>query len=129
MYREKYEILIAENLDVKGWIAKISFYDERFFFTIRILVKRKWLGNKIYPLYILYKVSTKNNEKITKEFIGALLNEKIESIVINEEKEILREYTNDKLGTLDLEAEINGKEKDEITQKISILILLQRLHI
>lgn len=54
------------------------------------------------------------NETITKNMISALLEENITSIKINEDKELLREYPEDKLGILDLEAEINKKEKIDI---------------
>lgn len=54
------------------------------------------------------------NEEITKDFISALLNEKIESIKINDTKDLYRELPDDKFGILDLEAEVNGIEKVDI---------------
>lgn len=50
--------------------------------------------------------------------ISALLGEEITKITINETKELFREYPEDKLGILDLEAEINEKEKIEKMKKI-----------
>ena len=46
--------------------------------------------------------------------ISALLGEEITKIKINETKELYREYPEEKLGILDLEAQINEKEKIDI---------------
>ena len=46
--------------------------------------------------------------------ISALLGEEIIKIKINETKELYREYPEEKLGILDLEAQINEKEKIDI---------------
>ena len=54
------------------------------------------------------------NEKITKAFIEDLLEEKIEKIIINDTKELYREKPEDKLGILDLEAEINEEKKIDV---------------
>jgi len=54
------------------------------------------------------------NKEITKSFIEALLEEKVESIVINNEKEITRDKPMNKLGILDLELDINNKEKVDV---------------
>ena len=54
------------------------------------------------------------NETITKNMISALLGEEIIKIKINETKELYREYPEEKLGILDLEAQINEKEKIDI---------------
>lgn len=54
------------------------------------------------------------NKEITKIFVEALLEEKIDSIVINNEKEITRDKPIDKLGILDLELDINNKEKVDV---------------
>ena len=43
--------------------------------------------------------------------LKAILEEKIESIAINEDKNLIRENIGDKLGILDLELDINNKEK------------------
>ena len=58
------------------------------------------------------------NEEITKDFISALLNEKIESIKINDTKDLYRELPDDKFGILDLEAEVNGIEKVDVTKAV-----------
>ena len=54
------------------------------------------------------------NERITKNFVESLLNEKIKKIQINETKELYRELPEDKLGILDLELDINNKEKIDV---------------
>ena len=63
---------------------------------------------------VFQNLFSKKNEKITKAFVEALLEEKIENILINEEKELIREHPEDKLGILDLEVDVNGKEKVDI---------------
>ena len=54
------------------------------------------------------------NERITKNFVESLLNEKIRKIQINETKELYREKPEDKLGILDLELDINNKEEVDV---------------
>ena len=54
------------------------------------------------------------NKEITKSFVEALLEEKIDSMIINNEKEITRDKPIDKLGILDLELDINNKEKVDV---------------
>ena len=63
---------------------------------------------------VFQSLFNQKNETITKNMISALLEENITSIKINEDKELLREYPEDKLGILDLEAEVNEKEKIDI---------------
>ena len=63
---------------------------------------------------VFQSLFSRKNEKITKAFVEALLEEKVENILINEEKELIREYAEDKLGILDLEVDVNGKEKVDI---------------
>lgn len=63
---------------------------------------------------VFQSLFNQKNEKITRNMISALLEENVTSIKINEDKELLREYPEDKLGILDLEAEINEKEKIDI---------------
>lgn len=63
---------------------------------------------------VFQSLFSRKNEKITKAFVEALLEEKVENILINEEKELIREHPEDKLGILDLEVDINGKEKVDI---------------
>ena len=64
--------------------------------------------------YVFQSLFTQKNEEITKNFISALINEKVEKIKINDTKELFRENPEDKLGILDLEAEINEREKVDI---------------
>ena len=54
------------------------------------------------------------NEKITKAFVEARLEKKIKKMTINETKELYREKPEDKLGILDLELDINDKEKVDV---------------
>lgn len=68
--------------------------------------------------YVFQSLFTQKNEEITKNFISALLNEKVEKIKINDTKELFRENPEDKLGILDLEAEINEREKVDIEIQI-----------
>ena len=56
----------------------------------------------------------KNNPKITKAFIQALLGEKVYKMQINNDKELLRNRPDDKLGILDLQLDINNKEKVDV---------------
>ena len=55
-----------------------------------------------------------NNERITKAFVQALLDEKIEKIIINNDKELFRETPDNKLGILDLQLDINDNEKVDL---------------
>ena len=64
--------------------------------------------------FVFQSLFSKENEYITKEFVEALLEEKIEEMTINETKELFRENPEDKLGILDLCIEVNGKEKVDI---------------
>ena len=63
---------------------------------------------------VFQSLFNQKNEKITKAFIEDLLEEKIEKIIINDTKELYREKPEDKLGILDLEAEINGEKKIDV---------------
>ena len=63
---------------------------------------------------VFQSLFSKNHPKITKAFAETLLEEKIESIKINEDKELIRSNPNDKLGILDLELDINNKEKVDV---------------
>lgn len=64
--------------------------------------------------FVFQSLFSEKNKKITKEFVSALLNEEIKNMTINNTKELFREYPNDKLGILDLEVDVNGKEKVDI---------------
>ncbi len=63
---------------------------------------------------VFQSLFNQNNEKITKAFVQALIDEKIEKIVINQDKELLRERPNDKLGILDLQVDVNNNEKIDV---------------
>ena len=63
---------------------------------------------------VFQSLFNQKNETITKNMISALLGEEITKIKINETKELYREYPEEKLGILDLEAQINEKEKIDI---------------
>ena len=74
--------------------------------------RKKLLEPKIDIVF--QSLFSKNNEEITKDFVEVLLEEKIKSIKINNEKEIIRKKPNDKLGILDLQLEINENEKVDV---------------
>ncbi|MCI8345503.1 MAG: Rpn family recombination-promoting nuclease/putative transposase [Clostridia bacterium] len=77
---------------------------------------------------VFQSLFTQKNERITKNFISALMGENITKIEINTEKELYRERPEDKLGILDLEAEINDKEKVDIeVQLIDRKNLVERM--
>ncbi len=63
---------------------------------------------------VFQSLFSKNNIEITKSFVQALLEEKINSIIINEDQDLIRERPNDKLGILDLQLDINNKEKVDV---------------
>ena len=63
---------------------------------------------------VFQSLFNKDNEKITKAFVQALLGEKIESLIINDNKYLLREKTEDRLGILDLEVDVNNNEKVDV---------------
>ena len=64
--------------------------------------------------YVFQTLFSQGNEDLTRGFISDLLDEDIESLKINDTKELFRKNPFDKLGILDLEAEVNGKEKVDI---------------
>ena len=63
---------------------------------------------------VFQSLFSKKNEKITKAFAEAMLDEKVKKITINDDKELFREKPEDKLGILDLELDINDREKVDI---------------
>ena len=63
---------------------------------------------------VFQSLFTKNNEKITKAFVEALIGRKVKNIEINNEKELQRERPEDKLGILDLQLDIDEKEKLDV---------------
>ena len=54
------------------------------------------------------------NERITKGFLETILKRKIESIDLSKNPILRREFKDDKLGVLDILAELDGKEKCNI---------------
>lgn len=81
--------------------------------NLNIKEEKKELLKPKYDV-IFQSLFNQKNEEITISMISALLEENITSIKINESKELFRENPEDKLGILDLEAEINEKEKVDI---------------
>ena len=77
-----------------------------------LIGKKKLLIPKVDVVF--QSLFNKDNLEITKSFAEAILEEKIESIAINEDKNLLRENIGDKLGILDLELDINNKEKVDV---------------
>ena len=63
---------------------------------------------------VFQSLFTKNNEKITKAFVEALIGRKVKNIKINEEKELQREKPEDKLGILDLQLDLDANEKLDV---------------
>ena len=63
---------------------------------------------------VFQSLFSKKNEKITKAFAEAMLDEKVKKITINDDKELFREKPEDKLGILDLELDINDSEKVDV---------------
>lgn len=63
---------------------------------------------------VFQSLFNQSNKEITKAFVQALIEQKIEKIVINSDKELLREKTDDKLGILDLQVDVNDNEKIDV---------------
>ena len=63
---------------------------------------------------VFQSLFNKNNIKITKSFAEALLDKKINSIVINEDKDLIQNKPDDKLGILDLQIDIDDEEKVDV---------------
>ena len=68
---------------------------------------------------VFQSLFNKNNMEITKSFVEVLLEEKIETIEINSDKDLIREKPEDKLGILDLELDVNNKEKIDVEIQLS----------
>ena len=58
------------------------------------------------------------NERITKGFLETILKRKIESIDLSKNPILRREFKDDKLGVLDILAELDGKEKCNIEMQL-----------
>ncbi len=63
---------------------------------------------------VFQSIFNQNNEKITKAFVEALLDEKITKMTINNDQILVRDAPDDKLGILDLELDINNSEKVDV---------------
>ena len=63
---------------------------------------------------VFQSLFNQKNEKITKAFAEALLEEKVKKITINDTKELFREKPEDKLGVLGLELDISDSEKVDV---------------
>ena len=68
---------------------------------------------------VFQSLFNKDNMEITKSFVEVLLEEKIETIEINADKDLIREKPEDKLGILDLELDVNNKEKIDVEIQLS----------
>lgn len=58
------------------------------------------------------------SERITKNFLETILNKKIEKIDLSKNPILRREFKDDKLGVLDILAELDGKEKCNIEMQV-----------
>lgn len=58
------------------------------------------------------------SERITKNFLETILNKKIEKIDLSKNPILRREFKDDKLGVLDILAELDGKEKCNIEMQL-----------
>ncbi len=63
---------------------------------------------------VFQSIFNQNNEKITKAFVEALLDEKITKMTINSDQILVRNTPDNKLGILDLELDINNNEKVDV---------------
>ena len=90
---------------------------ENFNSNKQIIEEKPLLQPKIDVVF--QSLFNKDNIKITKSFVEALLEKKIETIEINSDKNLIREKPEDKLGILDLELDINNKEKIDVEIQLS----------
>ena len=63
---------------------------------------------------VFQSLFNKERANITKSFAEAILDEKINKLVINGDKELSRENPEDKLGILDLQLDVNDNEKVDV---------------
>ena len=63
---------------------------------------------------VFQRLFNKDNPTITKAFVEALLNEKIDKIKINEDKDLLSKSLDQKSGVLDLQVDANDTEKIDV---------------
>ena len=77
-------------------VYQVRQYGEKLISTVGVLCSFRQKNDFVFQCLFSAK-----NEEITKDFISALLNEKIESIKINDTKDLYRELPDDKFGILD----------------------------
>ena len=63
---------------------------------------------------VFQRLFNKDNQKITKAFAEAMLDEKIHHMTINEDKELLSDTLDKKTGILDLQIDVNNTEKVDV---------------
>ena len=63
---------------------------------------------------VFQRLFNKDHQKITKLFAEAMLDEKINHMVINEDKELLSETLEQKTGILDLQLDVNNTKKVDV---------------
>ena len=63
---------------------------------------------------VFQRLFNKDNPEITKAFVEALMDEKVHSIEINNDKELLSENLELKSGSLDLQVDVNDNEKVDV---------------
>ena len=63
---------------------------------------------------VFQRLFCKDNPEITKAFVEAMLGEKVNSIEINNDKELLSEKLELKSGSLDLQVDVNDNEKVDV---------------
>ena len=63
---------------------------------------------------VFQRLFNKDNQKITKAFPEAMLDEKIHHMTINEDKELLSDTLDKKTGILDLQIDVNNTEKVDV---------------
>ena len=83
----------------------------------KIVEEKQLLQPKIDVVF--QSLFNKDNMEITKSFVEVLLEEKIETIEINADKDLIREKPEDKYGVLDLELDVNNKEKIDVEIQLS----------
>ena len=80
--------------------------------------KRKLLSPKIDVVFqILF--GEVGDENITSDLLSTILDEKIESVQLNENIVLRREFPSDKMGIVDVLAKINGEEYCNIEMQLT----------
>ena len=81
------------------------------------IIERKLLSPKLDVIFQEI-FGEEKNKKITKGFLEAVLKESIEKIDLSKNVILRREFQDDKLGILDILAELNEKEKVNIELQV-----------